>query len=69
VRALVGYLFDLAGLPVDLDALLVTPMEDGGLGSLAIALLRRNFGSAIAECCFQDSGAAPVSAVMVGPTT
>jgi hypothetical protein len=63
-RPLVGYLLELAGLPVDLDTLRVAPMKDGGMGSLAIAPLGRSFGSAVAECHFQDSGAALVSAVL-----
>lgn len=44
-RPLVGYLFELAGLSVDLDALRVEPMQDGDMGSLAIAPLGRSYGS------------------------
>jgi hypothetical protein len=62
--ALVGYLFELGGVPMELDALWATPMQDGGMGNLAIAPLGRRFGSAAAECHFYDSDAALASAVL-----
>lgn len=63
-RPLVGYLFELAGLPVDLDALRVESMQDGGMGSLAIAPLGRSYGSSPAECHFYDSDGVIVSAAL-----
>lgn len=33
-RPLVSYLFDLAALPVDLNAIQAEPMQDCGMGSL-----------------------------------
>lgn len=63
-RPLVAYLFELAGLPVDLDALQVAPMDDGGMGSLEFVPLSRRFGSAAAECHFRDADGALVSAVL-----
>lgn len=59
---LVGYLFELARLPVDLNALRVEPMQDGGMGSLAIAPLGRSYGSSASECHFYDSDGVVVSA-------
>ena len=61
-RPLVGYLFELAGLPVELDALRVEPMADGGMGSLAIAPLGRQYGSSPSECHFYDQDGVVVSA-------
>ena len=63
-RPLVSFLFELAGLPIELDVLRVTPMQDGGMGSLAIAPLGRTFGSAVAECHFRDLDAALVSVAL-----
>ncbi|MFC3685646.1 DUF6984 family protein [Hydrogenophaga luteola] len=63
-RPLVGYLFELAGLSVDLDALRVEPMQDGGMGSLAIAPLGRSYGSSPSECHFYDSDGVVISAVL-----
>ena len=63
-RPLVAYLFDLAGMPVDLDALLVRPMPDGGMGSLSIAPFdsSRRFGWAPSDCHFYDLDGVPVHA-------
>lgn len=63
-RPLVGCLFELAGLSVDLDALRVEPMEDGGMGSVAIAPLGRSHGSSPAECHFYDSDGVVVLATL-----
>ncbi|WP_425478678.1 DUF6984 family protein [Luteimonas marina] len=65
-RPVVAYLFELAGMPVDLDALIVRPMSDGGMGSLAIVPFdsSRRFGSSPAECHFYDLDGIPVSAAL-----
>jgi hypothetical protein len=62
-RPVVAYLFELAGVPADLDALIVRPMSDGGMGSLAIAPFdsSRKLGSSPAECHFYDFDGIPVS--------
>lgn len=62
-RPLVAYLFELAGIPVDLDALIVRPMSDGGMGSLAIEPFdsSRKLGSSPAACHFYDLDGVPVS--------
>ena len=63
-RPLVTYLFELAALAVDLDALRVKPMSDGGMGSLAILPLddTRKYGSSPGKCHFYDVDGVPVSA-------
>ena len=60
----VAFLFDLAGIGVDLDSLEVRPMSDGGMGSIAIAPFdsSRKLGSSPAECHFYDLDGVPVSA-------
>lgn len=63
-RPLVSYLFELAGLPIDLDALCVQPMQDGGMGSLALMPPGRSYGSSPAECHFFDSDGVVVSATL-----
>ena len=63
-RPLVGYLFEMAGLTVDLDALQIQPMADGGMGSLAIAPTGRQYGSSPAECHFYGQDGVVVSAEM-----
>ena len=63
-RPLAGYLFELAGLSIDLDALRVEPMQDGGMGSLAIAPLGRRYGSSASDCHFYDSDGIVVSATL-----
>jgi hypothetical protein len=63
---LVEYLFDLAGIPFDASAITVTPMADGGMGSLAVAPFAsgRRLGSSPAECHFFTGEGVPVSAVL-----
>jgi hypothetical protein len=53
---LVEFLFELAGMNVDVNSLLVEPMSDGGMGSLTLGLDRasRKFGRQVAECHFVD---------------
>lgn len=60
----VAYLFELAGIPVDLDSLIVRSMLDESMGSLAIAPFdsARKLGSSPAECHFYDLDGTPVSA-------
>ena len=55
-RPLVSNLFELAGLRFDPDALIVTPMSDGGMGSLALgtAYESRRLGRQVAEYHFVD---------------
>lgn len=62
-RPVVAYLFELAGMPVDLDELIVRSMSDDGMGSLAIAPFdnSRRLGSSPAECHFYDLDGIPVS--------
>ena len=62
-RPVVAYLFELAGIPVDLDSLIVRPMLDEGMGSLAIAPFdgSRKLGKSPAECHFYDLDGTPVS--------
>lgn len=59
---LVAYLFEKAGLSLDLNTLLVHPMKDGGMGSLSIAPIGRSYGSSAAQCDFSDGDGAPVLA-------
>jgi hypothetical protein len=63
-RPLVDYLFELACLPVDLDTLLIEPMDDGGMGSLTLDPPGRSFGSSAAECHFYDSNGIVISAML-----
>ena len=63
-RPLVGYLMELGGISLDLDAMQVEPMDDGGMGSLAIAPLKRLFGSCAAECHFYDQDGVLVLATL-----
>lgn len=62
-RPAVAFLFDLAGIPVDLGTLEVTPMPDGGMGSLALAPfdIFRTLGASAAECHYHDLDGVPVS--------
>ena len=62
-RPVVTYLFELSGIPADLDTLIVKPMSDGGMGSLAIAPFdsSRKLGSSPAGCHFYDVDGVPVS--------
>ena len=63
-RDLVSYLFELAGHYLDAETLCVVPMEDGGMGSLAVAPLGRSGRFVASECHFHDSDQTPVSAVL-----
>lgn len=65
-RPLIEYLFGLAGMTADLHTLLVEPMSDGGMGSLALGADHdsRKFGRQIAECHFVDSDHVPVSVTL-----
>ena len=62
---LVAFLFELAAVSMP-NTLLVQPMADGGMGSLAFAPrdTGRWFGSSPAECHFLDSDGVIVSAVL-----
>lgn len=63
---LVEFLFELAAIPFGRDLLLVQPMPDGGMGSLAIAPVdsSRRFGSQAAECHFHDEDGVLVSVAL-----
>ena len=63
---LVEHLVAAAGVAADLDAIRVTSMEDGGMGSLTIGPVseQRRFGSQAAECEFDDSDGVLVSATL-----
>jgi hypothetical protein len=65
-RPLVEYLFELAGLSFDASEVMVLPMADGGMGSLAIAPIGsgRQLGSSPAECHFLTGDGVLVSAVL-----
>ena len=63
-QELVSYLFELAGYCLDAESLRVVPMEDGGMGSLAVAPLGRNGGFAASKCHFHDSDGTLASAVL-----
>lgn len=60
-RPLLAYVFELAGIRVDLDALIVRSLSDGGMGSLAIAPFEasRRFGSTLSECHFYNANNVP----------
>jgi len=65
-RPLVSHLFAAAGLPFDPDTLVVEPMSDGGMGSLALgnAYTSRRMGRQVAECHFVDKDQVLVSATL-----
>jgi hypothetical protein len=65
-RALVSHLFKVAGLPFDPEALIVKPMSDGGMGSLALGTdyESRRMGQQVAECHFVDKDQVLVSATL-----
>ena len=60
-RPLVAYVFELAGIDVDIDSLIVRSLSDGGMGSLAIAPFEtsRRLGSMLAECHFYGPANVP----------
>ncbi len=57
-------LLNIAGLEIDLTQLLVNPMDDDGMGSLAIGenYANRQLGAEVAEFMFKDIDGTPVSA-------
>jgi len=59
-------LLDIAKLEIDINQLLVTPMDDGGMGSLAIGdnYDSRQLGQEIAGYMFNDIDGTPVSAAL-----
>ena len=59
-------LLKMAKLEVDISQLLVNPMNDGGMGSLAIGYNydSRQLGHEIAEYMFKDLDGTPVSAAL-----
>lgn len=63
---LVDKLLKIAGRRLDIDELLVTDMNDGGMGSLAIGenYTDREFGEQIAEFIFKDFDGTYVSAAL-----
>ena len=63
-RPLAEFLFELACISVDLDAMRVQSMDDGGMGSLRIAPFHagRRFGSCPAQCHFYDVNGVPITA-------
>jgi hypothetical protein len=65
-RPLVEYLFGLARMSTDFNTLLVEPMSDGGMGSLALGTdhSSRKFGRQVAECYFVDDDQVPVSVTL-----
>jgi hypothetical protein len=65
-RPLVSHLFAAAGLPFDPESLVVTPMSDGGMGSLALgnSYESRKMGRQVAECHFVDKDEVLVSATL-----
>lgn len=64
---MIGCLFDLPGISLDVNELLVEPMTDGGVGSLKFAPFdtSRRYGSHKAECHFFDADGVPVLASLV----
>jgi hypothetical protein len=65
-RPLVEYLFNAAGLPFNPEVLTVTPMSDGGMGSLALGTGHesRRMGRQVAECHFLDKDQVVVSVTL-----
>jgi hypothetical protein len=59
-------LLEIAKLQLDITQLLVNPMDDGGMGSLAIGenYDNRQLGEQIAEYMFKDLDGTPVSAAL-----
>jgi hypothetical protein len=59
-------LLDIAKLQIDITQLLVNPMDDGEMGSLAIGenYENRQLGEKIAEYMFKDLDGTPVSAAL-----
>jgi hypothetical protein len=65
-RPLVEHLFKAAGLRFDPEAMVVSPMPDGGMGSLALGMGydSRQMGRQVAECHFVDKDQVSVSATL-----
>jgi hypothetical protein len=63
---LVSYLFAAAGRSDDLGQLVVEPMDDGGMGSLAIYRddPTLKFGQCVAQCEFLDADGVKVEATL-----
>lgn len=64
---LVRHLLNKAGIATDINALRVSPMDDGGMGSLLFAssTTKPELGSTPAECSFVDSDGVLVSATLI----
>ena len=67
---LVEHLFRVAGFSFSPEALVVTPMPDGGMGSLALGAgyESRRMGRQVAECHFVDKDQVLVSATLIVDT-
>jgi len=63
---LVSHLFAVAGIGDDLKELLVEPLADGGMGSLAIDRVNTalRFGCCVAQCEFLDADGVKVEAAL-----
>jgi hypothetical protein len=63
---LLKYLLDKAGLSQDVSKLQVSPMRDGGMGSLQFASKTADpqFGKEVAACQFHDDDGVLVSATL-----
>jgi len=63
---LVSYLFAVASIGDDPSELLVEPMADGGMGSLAIdrANTALRFGRCVAQCEFLDADGVKIEAAL-----
>mgnify|MGYP005831233207 CR=1 FL=1 len=64
--AIITKLLKIAKLEIDITQLLVNPMDDGGMGSLAIGenYAGRQLGEEVAEYMFKDIDGTPVSAAL-----
>ena len=65
-RPLIAYLLGKAGLSEDTSQLVVSPMRDGGMGSLQFAsgTARPTFGREASACQFEDEDGVLVSATL-----
>lgn len=65
-RPLIAYLFESAGLAIDLDAMKVHRMSDGWMGGLQLDRMDAApaFGQCVAECEFRDADGVLVLAVL-----
>jgi len=61
--AIITKLLKIAKLKIDITQLLVNPMDDGGMGSLAIGenYASRQIGEEVAKYMFKDIDGTPVS--------